>query len=218
LVKSVNAIVYSGVQPVKVAEADINFFRLPFATDDELKQGTIETCKKAFDDQGLNNLSAINPRLRKVNDLSWISTVDIVESSTVAPRMPPVQGIISWGLIAYLITGIILGWLVTKWIIYWVKIKPLEEALQEVVVALDTIIDNKHDRLAAGYITQEYSDELDAQLEEARDNADDAGDDPQMTWVDYFMGLNLGQYVPWVIGGAIALSILATIRVLAPRR
>ncbi len=221
MVRSVEAIVFSGgAIPDKVAEIDVFFFRLPGATDEDLKQGAIETCNQGFIEKGQGNLSAINPRLEKVGVFGWRCTVDVIETVERDAYTPPVQGLdpITWGYIAYVIAGILIGWLVTKWIIYRVIVRPMEQALQDVVKSLDDIIAQKHDNLAAGYITQEYSDELDVLLEKARDDADEAGDDPEYDWIDFLGSLQLGKYVKWVVGGAVGLSILATVRAFAPRR
>lgn len=222
MVRSESVIVWAGVAPVKVAEIDIEFFRLPYATDEELKQGALEQCNQAFLDQGEPTLTALNPRLTKINNFSWKATVDVTdEGAPRASTIPPVQGLdpVTWGLIMYLIAGILIGWLVTKWIIYLVRVRPMEQALQEVVTTLDDVIADKHARLAAGEISQAYSDELDAILEQARDDADAAGDDPQLNWMDYLARvLELGKYIPWIVGGIIGLSVLATVRAFAPRR
>lgn len=219
MVRSESVIINAGVVGAKVAEIDVYFFRLPFATDEELKQGTIDTCNQAFIDEGRGDISTTNPRLKKIGVFNWISTVDVIETATVQPYGPPVQGLLdplTWSFILIAIAGMLFGYLITKWIIYRVTVRPLLEALEEVVKSLDEIIEAKHNALAAGYITQEYSDALDAELEEARDEADEAGDDPQYDWVDYLA--QFAQYLPLLIKGVVAVAILGTIKAFAPRR
>lgn len=223
MVRTEEAVVYVGVEPEKVAEIDVDFIRFPYAKDEELKNGVVDVCNESFTAQGETRLNAINPRLSKINWACWRGTVDVIGSE--APQgfsqRPPVQGIFFttaafWLAIIIWIAGAVIGYLIGKWIIYRVSVRPLELALQEVVNALDGIIAKKHEDLAAGNITQEFSDELDAMLEDAQDDADEVGDDPQYDWVDYLEKvLDLAKYIPWVVGGTVAIAI---IKAVTPRR
>ncbi len=223
MVRSEEAIVYSGVEPEKVAEVDVDFIRFPYSTEEELKNGVVDVCAEAFTSQGETRLNAINPRLTKINWACWRGTVDIIGSETPQgfSQSLEVQGIFLlnpafWLAILIWVAGAVIGYLIGKWIIYRVSIRPLELALQEVVNDIDGVIAKKHADLAAGRISQEFSDELDAMLQDARDKADDAGDDPQYDWVDYLK--EALPYIRLLVGGAVAVAALATIRAFAPRR
>ena len=223
MVRSEEVVVYSGVAPEKLAEIDVDFIRLPFSTDEQLLNGVVDVCNNSFASQGETRLNAVNPRLTELNWAMWRGTVDVVGSDEPLgySRGPPVQGIFLmsaafWLAIIIWIAGAVIGYLLGKWIIYRVMVRPLELALQEVVNDVEGIIVKKHADLAAGRISQEVSDELDAMLEEARDEAEEAGDDPRYDWVDYLEKvLDLAKYIPWVVGGAVAIAVL---RVITPRR
>lgn len=210
----------------KVAEVDVDFIRLPLSTEDELKNGVVDVCNDAFASQGETRLTAMNPRLSQINWSCWRGTVDVIgyEEPQGYTQRPPVQGFFLlssafWLAVIIWIAGAVIGYLIGKWILYRVQVRPLELALQEVVNDIDGIIAKKHADLAAGYISQEVADELDAMLEETRDKAEDAGDDPQYDWVDYLEKISeLGKYIPWIIGGAVALAVIGAVKSFAPRR
>ena len=225
MVKSSAVSVYVGAEaPQKIAEMDVYGIRAPFTTDAEIMSTIVKVSNDSFIQKGQPGLVTQDPRLRQEIWAFWKCTVDIVETPPPSGKTmgiqyfpsPLILGAAFWLALVILFMGMIIGHLIGKWWTYLVIVRPLEEALQEVVRDINEIIDSKHEALAAGLIDAEFAAELDAKLEEARDKAEEAGEDPRYDWVDY-LGKAL-EYVPWIVGGAVAIAALATIRAFAPRR
>lgn len=227
MVKSSAVSVYVGAEaPRKIAEMDVYGIRAPFTTDAEIIDTIIEVSDATLAEKGQPDLKAQNPRLKREVWAFWKCTVDItgvptplgktVQGYPTVLGYPLVFGAAFWLAIVIFFMGMIIGFLIGKWLTYRVVVRPLEEALEEVVRDLNEIIDSKHAALAAGLIDAEFAAELDERLEEARDDADAAGDDPRYDWVDY-LGEAL-EYIPLIVGGAVVVAALATIRSFAPRR
>lgn len=228
MVKSSAISVYVGAEaPQKIAEMDVYGIRTPFTTDEEIMSTIVKVSNDTFIQKGQPGLVTQNPRLRQEIWAFWKCTVDIVETPPPAGKpmgvqyfpSPLVLGAAFWLAMVIFFMGIIIGFLIGKWFTYRTVVRPLEEALQEVVRDIDEVIDSKHEALAAGLIDADFAAELDAKLEEARDKADEAGDDPRYDWVDYIGKiLELGKYIPWIIGGAVAVAAINAVAAFAPRR
>jgi len=102
LVRSVEVVVYSGVEPEKLAEIDVDFIRFPLSTEAELKNGVVDVCNNSFASQGETRLNAVNPRLTKINWVMWRGTVDVVgsEASQGTHRGPRFRVSFSFSLLS----------------------------------------------------------------------------------------------------------------------
>lgn len=204
MVKSREVTIVAGIVEEKHAEIDVFFIRFPWATDGSITSNIVSNCNSAFAlyEPGLR---AENPRLSQVKWAFWKCTVDVIGTASPVP----------WPLII----GFILGVVIAGLIIYWVVVRPVKEAAQEIVMDIDSVIASKYDALARGDITQEYADQLDADLEEAKSKAEEAGKDPLYDWVDYLKPiLEIIKYMPYIIAGTIGIVFISTLASAIPRR
>jgi len=209
----------------KVAEMDVYGIRFPFSADSEIMTTIINVIDTASAQKGQPTLKAQNPRLHQETWAFWKCTVDIVDTSTPSGKTMEIQPLIIGGIVIgaafwlaliIFILGMMLGFLIGKWWTYRTVVRPLEEALQEVVRDVDEIIAMKEEALAAGQIDADFAAELDTKLETAKKKADEAGANPSYDWVDY-LGKAL-EYIPLIIGGVVVYAALNTIAAFAPRR
>jgi hypothetical protein len=208
----------------KVAEMDVYGIRWPFSADSEIMTTIVNVIDTASVQKGQPTLKAQNPRLHEETWAFWKCTVDIVDTSIPSGKTTGIQYFIPallltpafWLALIILILGMMLGYLIGKWWTYRTVVRPLEEALQEVVRDVDEIIAMKEEALAAGQIDADFAAELDTKLEGAKKKADEAGANPSYDWVDY-LGKAL-EYIPWIIGGVVVYAALNTIAAFAPRR
>ena len=209
----------------KYAEMDVYGIRMPLSTEKEIKDTIVDVCNRSLAEKGQPGLEAQNPRLHREVWAFWKCTVDVVGVPSGTPMgiqsypSPIVLGAAFWLAVVIWLMGAIIGYLIGKWITYRVEVRPLEEALQEVVRDIDEVIDSKHEALEAGLIDADFAAELDEMLEEARDEAEEAGEDPHYDWVDYIGKLiELGKYIPWIVGGAVTVAAISAVSAYAPRR
>ena len=224
-----DTIVVEVLEPVaeKVAEMDVYGIRAPFATDEEIMSTIVNVCNITLVEKGQPGFEAKNPRLKREVWAFWKCTVDIVGTPTTLGKTMEIQpypspiilGAAFWIALVILFMGTIIGYLIGKWWTYRTEVRPLEEALQEVVQDVDEIISSVDEALAEGLIDEDFAAELKTRLQEARDKAEEAGKDPHYDWVDFLAKfIEWGKYIPWVVGGIVTVTALSTVAAYAPRR
>lgn len=184
----------------KVAKIEIDFIRLPFVADDYIKNGLIGICNGAFLVVGYSGvLEARTCGLKQIDWMFWRATIDVykIEGATPFP----------WAYIA----GAAAGAIFTGTIIYLVRVIPLLEALQEVARDITEVMSEKHQAFEQGKIDKETADRLNAKLEEAKEKAEEAGDDPFKDWVKYLKPIM--EMLPMIL----AFALIATVVGMIPR-
>jgi len=155
----------------KEAEVDIHFIRLPFVTDEQIKNGMLNLVNgvlKIF----APKMYAKNPVLTQTSWATWKCTLEIYSTASPAP----------WVLIA----GVILGAVLAYAIIYFVEIRPLKETLVKLSKKLVEVMNEKEKALAEGRISKDFADRLNKMLKEAEEDARRAGEDPLRDWFKHF--------------------------------
>jgi len=169
-------------EPKKLGTLEVHFIRLPGVSDDYIKNGLTNLINGVlYTTEIPGSVWVENPRLSKIDDLRWICTFDLVGYETKVVQMGGI------GKVAALIAGLVIGIILAGVIIYWVKVVPLEAALEEVSKTISEVEDEIDRAVKEGLIDEETAEELKDMLGEAREKARAAGE-PEWweQWVKYF--------------------------------
>ncbi|MEM2613624.1 MAG: hypothetical protein QXO15_05265 [Nitrososphaerota archaeon] len=187
----------------KIAEIDVYFIRLPFVGDDYVKNGLKSIVDGALQVAewsswtGGKRLWSDNPRLKEVAWGCWCCTLDVFSEGTPIP----------W----HLIVGIIIGAVLAGVIIYYVQIRPLQEALVETAKTISEVQQELTQAHEEGEIPTETYTKITRQLEEAQKKAIEVGaPNPSIDWAKY-LGKAL-EYAPFILGVIVFITILDMLR------
>jgi len=194
----------------KVADVEIHFIRLPFVSDDFIKQGcetivngALWMAEKLSLTEGKHLWTAKEDiELKQIDWARWVAICPVYSEGTPIP----------WAFIA----GLIVGAVVAGIIIYFVQVRPLKETLVNVSKRIDQVISEIEDAKQRGEIPPEKADQLINELRGASEEARRAGEDPFYEWTKYFEPVV--KAIPTILMFALAIVIVSAVVGLIQRR
>jgi len=179
----------------EAAEIDVYFIRLPYVSDDYIKDGLKTICNTAFQVAGHPQLSVGDIRLQQVNWAFWKASVDV---------MKPVGDPVPWALIA----GIIIGAVLAGVIMYYVEIKPREENAAEATKKIEDVIAEVEKAKSEGKVDPDTASKIESMLKEAEQKAGGAGAPEDWTkWIQPMM-----QMLPALLMVAVVIAVLGVMQ------
>ncbi|MEM4976160.1 MAG: hypothetical protein QXT64_02425 [Desulfurococcaceae archaeon] len=183
----------------KIAEIDVHFIRLPFVSDDYLKSGVksivdgVLWLAQQTSFTGGKRLWSENPRLREITWGFWCCTLDVYSEGTPVP----------WQFIA----GAIVGAVVAGAIIYYVQVRPLEEAMVEISKDISDVQQELMEAYSQGLIDKDTYVKISSKLEEAQMKASQAG---STDWTKYLY--KIFEYLPMILAVFLIITIVDVLR------